>query len=112
MTEPSRVWASMSQPRPELQLAHLVVVSEVTPPFDYTLTFLPLRSERRRLSSVKTFLRIRILDGVTSTNSSSSIYSRASSSVSSRGAFRRIFLSEPEARILVNFFSLQGLTVM
>ena len=35
------------------------------------------------------------MDGVTSTSSSSSMYSRASSRVSSRGGLSRMFLSEP-----------------
>ena len=76
----------------------------------YTLTFLPLRSDRLRPSSVRTFLRSRILEGVISTSSSDSMYSSAISSVSSRGGLSRTFLSEPEARMLVSFFSLQGLT--
>src|SRR5262249_4414907 len=85
----------------------------LTEDLDQTLTFLlPLRSERRRLSSLNTFLRIRILGGVISTSSSDSMYSSASSRVSSRGGLSRMFLSEPEARILVSFFSLQGLTTI
>src|SRR5208283_3601457 len=78
-----------------------------------TPTFLlPPRSARLRRSSVSTFLRSRILLGVISTSSSDSMYSRAISSVSSRGGLSKMFLSDPDARMLVNFFSLQGLTTM
>ena len=40
------------------------------------------------------------------------MYSSAISRVSSRGGFSRMFLSEPEARMLVSFFSLHGFTTM
>ena len=61
---------------------------------------------RLRSISSKITLRIRIALGVTSTYSSSLIYSSASSSENWIGGIRRTLSSEPEARIFVNFFDL------
>jgi hypothetical protein len=70
------------------------------------------RSARFRPSSLRTFFLRRIFVGVISTSSSLSMYSSAISSVIWRGGFRRMLRSEPEARMFVSFFSLQGLTLM
>ena len=51
-------------------------------------------------------LRIRMLFGVTSTYSSSLMYSKASSSEKITGGMIRAFSSEPEARMLVSFLDL------
>ena len=48
---------------------------------------------------------------MTSTNSSSAMYSRASSRDNRRGGFSRTFWSWPTARTLVSFFSLVGIDV-
>src|SRR6056297_3529867 len=67
---------------------------------------------RRRSDSFIKIFRSRMFSGVTSTNSSSSMYSKAVSSDMSRGGFKITFSSLPAARMLVSFFSRQGLTVM
>src|SRR5208282_5463262 len=51
------------------------------------------RAYRRRSASFKSALRKRTAFGVTSTNSSSSMYSSANSSVTCRGGLRRMFFS-------------------
>src|SRR5918992_1058242 len=53
----------------------------------------------------KTRLRSRMFFGVTSMSSSSSMYSRAYSSVISRGGSRMMFSSDAVVRMLVSFFS-------
>src|SRR5262249_11194371 len=68
------------------------------------------RAYLRRSASLSSILRRRMAPGVTSTNSSSSIYSSANSSVTCRGGLRRIVFSEVAARTLVSFFSRQTLT--
>src|SRR3989338_1985989 len=67
-------------------------------------------SARRRSLSFKNFLRIRIVLGVTSTNSSSSINASARSSDMITGGVNKIFSSLPAARIFVNCFSFVALT--
>ena len=79
--------------------------------FLYTTTkinqflFARLRSVSSRIT-----LRIRIDLGVTSTYSSSLMYSNASSKENCTGGIRRAFSSEPEARILVSFLDLVTFT--
>ena len=59
----------------------------------YTRAATARRARRLRSISFKSILRRRICVGVTSTSSSSSMYSRASSSDSRRGGFRRMLRS-------------------
>ena len=75
---------------------------------DYCL--LPYLGARLRAFSVRCFLRRRILTGVTSTSSSSSINSNACSSVCLIGGTSVSASSVPEARTLVSCLPLMGLT--
>src|SRR5262249_46476921 len=68
------------------------------------------RAYRFRSDSFRYTFRSRIDFGVTSTNSSSSMYSSAISRVICRGGLRRIVFSAVDARMLVSFFSRQALT--
>ena len=67
---------------------------------------------RRRSAMGSTALRSRTEWGVTSTHSSSAMNSRACSRESGRGGVRRTSSSDDDARMLVSFFSLTGLTSM
>ena len=71
-----------------------------------------VRLARRRSISVRYRLRRRILLGVTSTSSSSSMNSTAYSSDIWMGGTSRTASSVPAARILVNCFPLIGLTTI
>ena len=66
---------------------------------------------RTRSISERFFLRIRMLTGVTSTNSSSLMNSKDCSKDMRTGGVKRILSSEPAARTLVSFFVFRGLTV-
>src|SRR5260370_27469614 len=65
-----------------------------------------------RSFSVSDSFRRRMLAGVTSTNSSSSMYSRACSRVIFRAGFRMMFSSRLVVRMLVSCLALVGLTTM
>src|SRR6185295_1199869 len=70
------------------------------------------RSGFGRMFAARMRLRSRMLEGVTSTSSSSLMNSIACSRPSLRGGIRRIASSALEARMLVCFFSLVTLTSM
>src|SRR5688500_5632271 len=70
----------------------------------------PYFSDRFLAFSCRIFFRRRMFSGVTSTSSSSAMYSRACSSVIGLMGVRTMASSVPEARMLVSFFSLVGFT--
>jgi rhodanese-related sulfurtransferase len=69
-----------------------------------------VRAERLRSCSLSSFLRRRMLSGVTSTSSSSSMNSSACSSVCFTGGVRINASSVPAARMLVSCLALVGFT--
>src|SRR6266566_24568 len=71
-----------------------------------------LRASLRRSVAPNARLRSRIDDGVTSINSSSSMYSSASSNVTCRGGSRMIISSDAVVRMFVSFFSFAAFTSM
>ena len=73
----------------------------------------PCRARRRRSVSLRIFLRRRIFVGVTSSSSSSSMYSSAiSSDMIARRLQQDVLVGAGLARMLVSFFSFVGLTAM